>query len=142
MTEPLDDSRGGVGARRACASTASAIAGSTSSAVPRRGELDVRDAVGERSCTAAATASASRVFPTPPIPVNVTNRCSPSPAVTRAMSASRPSRAVAGAAMTADRDGVAGRLPRPGARRHRRDQRGPGIGVGAERVAQRPHVCG
>ena len=121
------------------ASTASAIAGSTSSAVPSGASSTYATPSVNRSCAAAAAASASRVFPTPPIPVNVTNRCSPSAAVTRARSASRPSRAVAGAGNAGGAAESPDPCPDRGAGGHCRDQGSPGIGVGTERVAQRSH---
>jgi hypothetical protein len=53
--------------------------------VPHRGQLGQPRPSANRAATARATWPASRVLPTPPGPVTVTSRCSPSrPATSRA----------------------------------------------------------
>ena len=90
------------------------------SRISHRGQFENPDAVGELIGQRAATSSARRVLPTPPTPVNVTNRCSWSAACTSATSDSRPMKLVTagrrfpGLASSARNGGKSVR--RPGAR--------------------------
>ena len=136
--EALDDAEVTPVPAVACASTASAIAGSTSSADRSGARSTYATPSAKRSCTATATANASRVFPTPPIPVNVTTRCSPTRATARSRSCSRPS-SDGRASATFVEGQQSHRAHASAPRRHRRDQGSPGIGVGIERIAQSPH---
>ena len=122
------------------ASTASAIAGNTSSAARSGANSTYATPSANRPCTAAATASASRVFPTPPIPVSVTNRLLPD-------QVRHPGHVLVASQQLGgrrryrppSRGRVAGRTRRSGPRGHGRDQRSPRVGVGTERIAQRTH---
>ena len=68
-----------------------------------RGQVDEADAVRNASSRRAATAMASRVLPTPPGPVSVSNRTSSrrSSATSDTISVSRPMREVSGAGRSA-----------------------------------------
>ena len=124
----------------ACASTASAIAGSTSSADRSGASSTNATPSAKRSCTATATANARRVFPTPPIPVNVTNRCSPTKrhrAFQVVLASQQRGRRHRQRSWRDSR--VTGRVRRSAPGRHRRNQRSPRIGIGTERIAQSAH---